>query len=1078
MDSKRFFVYVRSYPRAIALVPTHALSGASGTFLVVSTLGAGSGSSAAAADDSGDVHISLSVLSVPSDLQQFAPLDMDSVYGIAGLLDYQGDTYIFLITQAQAQCDLGSLDGRTAGGQTVYRVQQTVALSLTDNIYDSPVYRRMPGAMHDDYHYASGDGDMYGVANPCAAMCGFLGSGAFYFAPSFDVTRTQQSQCLRAVLGNTHVVHDPDAKFQWNNSLLRVFGEYREHVCGAEERRAFDLAGYAVSLVEGSVEAWRGDGVAVFVVSRSSSMRSGMRFLTRGVDDEGGVANEVETEVVVRTAQTVFAHVQVRGSVPVFWTQDGVQLGAHRVRITRSVRATLPATKRHFADLLARYGRVCAVSLLRTPGPAAGEAQGPAAGEALEAGSSEAALGRFYRAMVDAMRLPEALVGYQAFDYNGEVRGGNFDRVQTLVRRLAPALAGHRYFLAACGSGPPAVLALQRGVQRTNCIDCLDRTNVVQSVISRSVVGEYLRHGLSASAGARQAVLGALAGMWAANGDRLARVYAGTGALKADVTASGRSGWAGFLSDASKSLSRLVQGSFQDRGKQSTIDLLLGAGDSALVCRPLRLHDPYTPVVMRALERHLPRIGSARRVRGMLCTYNMHGRAYDGRGLGSWLAMPKARAQRPDFVAVAFQEIVPLDVQSVVSADPANRRTWERTLAAELNRQHRRALGDQAEGEYALVSSEQLVGVALLFFAHESLLPSIHGLQMVKHKTGLGGMAGTKGCVAMHAMLNDTSICLVAAHLAAGATNVAERNADFHAIRRGLRFRHGRRIDDHDCAVWLGDLNYRIDLPNDQARLLITQGLPSSLMMYDQLSMQMASGAAFAGYAEMPIAFAPTYKFDPGTDTYDTSEKMRVPSWTDRIVYRGGSVRMLTYYRDEIRLSDHKPVLGMAEVDVVEVDKGLRRQIVRELYARRHASTENVEAVEVDVEAQDAELIDLAEPQGRRAPPVPPQRSKPGARLPPPLPPPSSNTQAWWDGDVPPGKLLPVSGHIALVNPFAPQGATIDRSAATLPSDQSKTPSPSPPSLSEEQQPQLIDMDSDPFADDGDGISWEPIQPI
>ncbi|KAJ2781839.1 Inositol-1,4,5-trisphosphate 5-phosphatase 1 [Coemansia interrupta] len=1058
MDSKRFFVYVRSYPRAIALVPTHALSSAAGTFLAVSTLG-GNGGSAAAGDDGGDVRISLEIRPVASDLQQFTPLDMDSIYGTAGLLDYQGDTYMFLITQAQAQCDLGSPDGRTAGGQTVYRVQQTIALSLTDNIYDSPAYRRMPGAMHDDYHYASGDGgDMYGVTNPCAAMCGFLGSGAFYFAPSFDITRTRQSQSLRSVLGDTRLAHDPDGKFQWNGGLLRVFGEYREHVCGAEERRRFDAAGYAVSLVEGSVEAWWGEAAAVFVVSRSSSMRSGMRFLTRGVDDEGGVANEVETEVIVRAAGREFAHVQVRGSVPVFWTQDGVQLGSHRVRITRSVRATLPATKRHFGDLLMRYGRVCAVNLLKT--------QAQESGEALEAGSSEAALGRFYRAMVDAMRLPEALVGYQAFDYNGEVRGGNFDRVHTLIRRLTPSLADHRYYLATCEGQPPVVLALQRGVQRTNCIDCLDRTNVVQSVISRSVVGEYLRHTAAVSVGVRQAVLAALAGMWAANGDRLSRVYAGTGALKTDVTVSGKSGWAGFLSDATKSLSRLVQSNFQDRGKQSTIDLLLGAGDSALVCRPLRLHDPYAAVVERELEKCLPRISAARSVRGMLCTYNMHGRAYDGSALGSWLAMPRSAAERPDFVAVAFQEIVPLDVQSVVSADPANRRTWERVLAAELNRQHRRALGDQAEGEYALVSSEQLVGVALLFFAHESLLPSIHGLQMAKHKTGLGGMAGTKGCVAMHVMLNDTSLCLVAAHLAAGATNVAERNADFHAIRRGLRFRYGRRIDDHDCTVWLGDLNYRIDLPNDQARLLIAQGQPASLMMYDQLSMQMAAGTAFSNYTEMPITFAPTYKFDPGTDTYDTSEKMRVPSWTDRIVYRGGAVRMLKYYRDEIRLSDHKPVMGMAEVHVVEVDKGLRRRIVRELYARRHVVEEDGVAAEVRVES----LIEVAEePQGKKKkmpPPVPPQRSKPGVRLPVP----SSDAHAWWDDEAPAARRLP--GNPALINPFAPHSLSIDRSTP-LPSDQPDTPSP----LSSE-QPSLIDLSSDPFADDGSGISWEPIEPI
>lgn len=37
---------------------------------------------------------------------------------------------------------------------------------------------------------------------------------------------------------------------------------------------------------------------------------------------------------------------------------------------------------------------------------------------------------------------------------------------------------------------------------------------------------------------------------------------------------------------------------------------------------------------------------------------------------------------------------------------------------------------------------------------------------------------------------------------------------------------------------------------------------------------------AFEGYQEGPILFRPTYRYDVGTDNYDTSEKMRIPAWT------------------------------------------------------------------------------------------------------------------------------------------------------------------------------------------------------
>lgn len=38
--------------------------------------------------------------------------------------------------------------------------------------------------------------------------------------------------------------------------------------------------------------------------------------------------------------------------------------------------------------------------------------------------------------------------------------------------------------------------------------------------------------------------------------------------------------------------------------------------------------------------------------------------------------------------------------------------------------------------------------------------------------------------------------------------------------------------------------------------------------------------AVFEGYEEGPLLFRPTYKYDVGTDDYDTGEKHRIPAWT------------------------------------------------------------------------------------------------------------------------------------------------------------------------------------------------------
>ncbi|KAJ1732814.1 Inositol-1,4,5-trisphosphate 5-phosphatase 1 [Coemansia biformis] len=1081
MDAKRFFVYVGSRPRAIALVPSQALSSPNGTFLTMRIRGGSVGGPGS------PIRIELGFESVASALQNYTPLDIDAVYGCAGILDYKGDTYVLFVTRCQCLCDIAEQDPRQ-GSKPLFRVLQVMALSLTDSIFDSRTYRRMPGALYDEA--TQGDMDMYGIANPCAQLVSFLESGAFFFSSAFDITRSLQSQRLRMLATDDPRVFDPDPKFQWNNNIMQVFADYRMRLCGPATRREFDAAGYAVSLIQGAVESFYFTqnmggpqsshvAVACHLISRSSSMRSGTRFLTRGINDDGGVANEVETEVILVMPSHTLSHVQVRGSVPVFWSQEGLQIGAHRVRIARSAKATLPATKRHFADLLARYKRVNVVNLLRqhtSPGDYGGlEAADPSM-VAHGVGSSEPDLGRFYHVMVESLRLPGSVLSYNAFDYNAEVRGGNFDRVQALVRQLEPTLASYKYYLVDNASDD--VVSFQRGVQRTNCIDCLDRTNVVQSVVSRSAIGEFLRTSDSVPRYTADAVIGGLGQMWGANGNAISQLYTGTDALKSDVTTSGKSGWVGFLSDASKSLSRLMQNNFQDKGKQGVIDVLLGVGDSGLLCRPVALYDPYAAAIAPELERELQKIGRKDVVHVMLCTYNLHGSPYRGEPLGTWLAMP--RDMRPDFVAIGFQEVVNLDVQSVIAADTANRRIWEQVLTAEINSQYRKAHGSRADGEYALVSSDQLVGVSLLFFAHDTALPRIHNVQMVKHKTGLAGMAGNKGCVAMHLMFDDTSICIVSAHLASGTSNVSERNADHHAIRNGARFPHGRRVDDHDYSFWLGDLNYRVGLPNDQVRLLVAQRQLRTLLTHDQLGTQMASGAVFRGYSEAEITFAPTYKYDTGTTTYDTSEKMRVPSWTDRIMYRGMGVRVLEYYRDEICLSDHKPVLAMVQFNVVSIDKTLKQQIIRRLYAKLHETGDGMPAADsLGPRAATQQLIDVDAPVESDAKPdaQPANAGSTPAPTPSGLPAPSSDTFAWWDDSAGSrsqrtGAASASTQRMAATKPLARPSVGAGKRHAPPP-----IVPPKPSGLSGSTKAPRASLLDDPFADPGDDIPWEPMRP-
>ena len=89
-----------------------------------------------------------------------------------------------------------------------------------------------------------------------------------------------------------------------------------------------------------------------------------------------------------------------------------------------------------------------------------------------------------------------------------------------------------------------------------------------------------------------------------------------------------------------------------------------------------------------------------------------------------------------------------------------------------------------------------------------------------------------------------------------------------------------------DRVFWLGDLNYRINGTRPMVDSLLKGNMHEVLAFNDQLRIERAEGRVFVGFGEGPCNFRPTYRLDHGTDEYDTSKKQRIPSWTDRILYR------------------------------------------------------------------------------------------------------------------------------------------------------------------------------------------------
>jgi endonuclease/exonuclease/phosphatase family metal-dependent hydrolase len=196
-----------------------------------------------------------------------------------------------------------------------------------------------------------------------------------------------------------------------------------------------------------------------------------------------------------------------------------------------------------------------------------------------------------------------------------------------------------------------------------------------------------------------------------------------------------------------------------------------------------------------------------------------------------------------------------------------------------------------------------------------------------------------QGALIFRFVIDDSSMCFVNCHLAAGQTQTAHRNNDIAAIleaetlppENSLTARtdqfasggDGSMIMDHEICILNGDLNYRIDaIPRNVIIDAVRQNNLPKLLERDQLlaSRRKNPGFRLRSFTEAPITFAPTYKYDVGSDQYDTSEKKRSPAWCDRVLYRGlGRVKQLEYRRHEVRASDHRPVSATFKVRVKTV---------------------------------------------------------------------------------------------------------------------------------------------------------------
>lgn len=371
----------------------------------------------------------------------------------------------------------------------------------------------------------------------------------FFYSREFDITKN--FTFVNDEFQNLDI--DTNNSFFFNRSISTKFN-YTDLVLPM-------IQGFVGSIdmdlnLHGSISTRQGK---LLLISKRSTKRAGSRYLRRGIDDHSNVANFVSTSQIFITElndspKPLFAKFDIiRGSIPLFFQQNPAFLKPIPT-LTRSIEKCSKPFKKHFGNLVEKYGSVSCISLV-------------------EKSNREREIGESYEKLSLDNHIP-----FTWFDFHEVCKKMKFDNVsQLLTCPIANADSTISEQLLDHYKWNDNILELdQLGVFRVNCIDCLDRTNIVSKYLSEIILIQQIlpQHNLAIDNLVQFQKL--YNNLWADNGDYISRQYASTNALKGDYTRTAKRNYKGLLNDAFLTMSRYYSGYISDYFKQCVVDYLLG----------------------------------------------------------------------------------------------------------------------------------------------------------------------------------------------------------------------------------------------------------------------------------------------------------------------------------------------------------------------------------------------------------------------------------------------------------------------------------------------------------------------
>lgn len=383
-----------------------------------------------------------------------------------------------------------------------------------------------------------------------------LDNAQLYFSYSYDLTNSQQR--IRTLEPKPTLWENSDKRFFWNYFINE------ELINEAERDERFNP--FIVPLIYGYVNIietqTNNKPISFGLITRRSRLRAGTRYFRRGIDQFGNVANFNETEQFLiihgQNYYETYSYLQTRGSVPAYWAEINNLKYKPDLNLSEP---SVDAAKLHFEEQTSLYGDNYLVNLVNSKG-------------------YEYPVKRTYENVVRG--LNDSKLHYVYFDYHHECRNLKWHRVKILIDHLIELGLSNSdfYHEKLYDDGSIEIINLQKSIVRTNCMDCLDRTNVVQSTLGHWILQKQFETSNILPVNSiwenDKLLLFQFQNIWADNADAVSKAYSGTGALKTDYTRTGKRTKKGALNDLLNSITRYYKNNLRDGSRQDSFDLFLG----------------------------------------------------------------------------------------------------------------------------------------------------------------------------------------------------------------------------------------------------------------------------------------------------------------------------------------------------------------------------------------------------------------------------------------------------------------------------------------------------------------------